>query len=55
MEPCWYDRYSLKGIPCPKEGKWQAAPHLIAAALPIIGAFHWCDDHKHEDDVLVVP
>ena len=51
MEPCWYNRYSLKGIPCPKEGKWKIAADV--ARFPIIRWFRWCDDHKHEDDVLV--
>ena len=51
MEPCWYNRYSLEGIPCPKEGRWKIADQELG--LTVLGAFRWCDDHKHEDDVLV--
>jgi hypothetical protein len=35
---------------CPNEGRW-ISPNV----MPPVDKFVWCDDHKHEDDVLAPP
>lgn len=47
---CWSGRFDVTGAPgCDKPGRW----HKPNALMPFSRACRWCDEHKHDDDVLV--
>lgn len=48
---CWYGRYSDKREWCRRAGKWKSVPGAIHDSI----GFVWCDEHKHDDDVLIDP
>lgn len=56
MEKCWY--HMALDDPCPNEAKWKSGPQYTGkrgVALSFVLAVRWCDEHKHEEDVPILP
>ncbi len=49
---CWYGRFSRAGErfwpPCQSPARWWHP----SSGFPMLEAFRWCDEHRHEGDVL---
>ena len=51
MERCWYNKFSPTEKQRTKEGRWKASGKR--ATNGILKWARWCDEHKHDADVLV--
>ena len=51
-QQCWHN--TLLGVACEKDARWRSPRHMCTGiAWDFVAAVRWCDDHKHDGDVLI--